>query len=223
MNPVIGLDVSKGQSEGQVFLNKGQPYGKSFRFLHTLEGFKDLLSIINEVRTKTGASPTVILESTGHYHQAVVQFLESQEILFLVVNPLISYQAKKSSLRKVKTDAVDAYQLCELYYKEEFEAHKRRGVELLNLRHLTRQHESITHMYIQAKLHFQAVLDQVFPDYRGIFGDLYSTVSLSTLREFPTSKAILQTGLTKLTDRIASLCPRRSENWAKEKAQAILT
>jgi transposase len=222
MNPVIGLDVSKGQSEGQVFLNKGQPYGRSFRFLHTLEGLKDLLSIINEVRSSTGSSPVIILESTGHYHQAVVQFLESREILFLVINPLISYQAKKSSLRKVKTDAVDAYQLCELYYKEEFEKHKQRGIGLLNLRHLTRQHESITHMYIQAKLHFQSVLDQVFPDYRGIFGDLYSVVSLSVLREFPTSKTALQAGLTKLTDRIACLCPKRSENWASEKAKAIL-
>jgi transposase len=222
MDPVIGLDVSKGQSEGQVFLNKGQPYGRSFRFLHTLEGLEDLLSMINEVRSKTGSSPVVILESTGHYHQAVVQFLESREILFLVINPLISYQAKKSSLRKVKTDAVDAYQLCELYYKEEFEKHKQRGIGLLNLRHLTRQYESITHMYIQAKLHFQSVLDQVFPDYRGIFGDLYSVVSLSVLREFPTSKTALQAGLTKLTDRIACLCPKRSENWASEKAKAIL-
>jgi transposase len=77
-------------------------------------------------------------------------------------------------------------------------------------------------MYIQAKLHFQAVLDQVFPDYRGVFGDLYSTVSLSVLREFPTSKTILKAGLAKLTDRIACLCPRRSENWASEKAKAIL-
>ncbi|TQK75173.1 hypothetical protein FB479_101785 [Brevibacillus sp. AG162] len=26
MNPVIGLDVSKGQSQGQLFLDKGQPH-----------------------------------------------------------------------------------------------------------------------------------------------------------------------------------------------------
>lgn len=77
-------------------------------------------------------------------------------------------------------------------------------------------------MYIQAKLHFQSVLDQVFPDYRGIFGDLYSVVSLSVLREFPTSQTVLKAGLTKLTDRIACLCPKRSENWASEKAKAIL-
>lgn len=114
MNPVIGLDISKGKSDGQIFLDKGQPYGKIFRFLHNREGLQQLLNIIVDAQNKTEKSPTVILESTGHYHQAVIQFLEEQHILFLVVNPLISHQAKKSTLRKVKTDAVDAYQLCEL-------------------------------------------------------------------------------------------------------------
>jgi hypothetical protein len=56
---------------------------------------------------------------------------------------MLSYQAKKaSSLRKVKTDAVDAYALCELFHKEDFERHKTRGVQLLNLRNFTRQHDT---------------------------------------------------------------------------------
>ncbi|WP_438351776.1 IS110 family transposase [Paenibacillus sp. FA6] len=222
MHPVIGLDISKGQSEGQAFLNKGQPYGKSFSFLHTQEGLEELFNMVKTLQTDTGVSPAVILESTGHYHEAVIQFLKEQEIQFIVVNPLISHQAKKSSLRKVKTDAVDAYQLCELYYKEEFEVHKQRDIQLLDLRHLTRQFESITDMYVQAKLQFQAVLDQVFPEYRGIFGDLYSRISLLLLKEFPTSEIIIKSGEAKLTDRIACLCPSRSDRWAEEKASLIM-
>ena len=42
---------------------------------------------------------------------------------------------------------------------------------------------------MQTKLQFQAILDQVFPEYRGVFGDLYSEVSLLTIQEFPTSEA----------------------------------
>ena len=222
MNPVIGLDISKGQSEGQAFLNKGQPYGKSFSFLHTQEGLEELFNMVKTLQTNTGVSPAVILESTGHYHEAVIQFLKEQEIQFIVVNPLISHQAKKSSLRKVKTDAVDAYYLCELYYKEAFEVHKQRDIQLLDLRHLTRQFESITDMYVQAKLQFQAVLDQVFPEYRGIFGDLYSRISLLLLKEFPTSEIIIKSGEAKLSDRIACLCPSRSDRWAEDKAMLIM-
>ncbi|MEC0274432.1 transposase [Peribacillus castrilensis] len=66
-----------------------------------------------------GQMPMIILESTGHYHTPVIQFLGEQGVLYILLNPIISYQAKKSSLRKVKTDAIDAYQLCVLYCKGE--------------------------------------------------------------------------------------------------------
>jgi transposase len=65
MNPVIGLDISKGHSDGQVFLDKGQPYGKTIRFLYNREGLQQLLTVIADVQSKTGKSPAVILESTG--------------------------------------------------------------------------------------------------------------------------------------------------------------
>jgi transposase len=39
VNPVIGLDIAKGESKGQVFLAKGKPYGKSFDVPHTSERF----------------------------------------------------------------------------------------------------------------------------------------------------------------------------------------
>ena len=67
-----------------------------------------------------------------------------------------------------------------MYYKEDLEPYKKRGIQLLNLRNLTRQHKNITGIYVQTKLQFQAVLDQVFPVYRGVFWDLYSVVSLSS-------------------------------------------
>ncbi len=38
MNPVIGLDVSKGESQVQAFLEKGKPYRKSFSIKHDLKG-----------------------------------------------------------------------------------------------------------------------------------------------------------------------------------------
>ncbi|WP_157801073.1 IS110 family transposase, partial [Bacillus solitudinis] len=143
MNPVIGLDVSKGESQIQAFLDKGKPYRKSFKVSHTLEGLDYLVQFIEEVKAETGKKPPVILEATGHYQSPIVHYLEERGYLLIIINPLISYKAKSSSLRKVKTDAVDAYLLCELFYKEELEPYKKRGVQLLNLRNLTRQHENI--------------------------------------------------------------------------------
>ncbi|WHY58597.1 IS110 family transposase [Peribacillus simplex] len=218
MNPVIGLDVSKGESQVQAFLDKGKPYRKSFKVSHTVEGLGLLEKFLDEVKRETGKKPPLILEATGHYHSSVVQYLEDRGYLLIIINPLISYKAKSSSLRKVKTDAVDAYHLCELFYKEDLEPYKKRGVQLLNLRNLTRQHENITGVLIQTKLQFQAILDQVFPEYRGVFGDLYSVVSLLTLSEFPSSEDILEASLETIADKIAQLCKSRSYRWANEKS-----
>lgn len=218
MNPVVGLDISKGESQVQAFLDKNKPYRKSFKVDHTLEGLSSLVSFLEDIKQESGKKPSVILEATGHYQAPVVQHLEERGYLLIIINPLISYKARGSSLRKVKTDAIDAYLLCELFYKEELEPYKKRGVQLLNLRNLTRQHENITGVMIQTKLQFQAVLEQVFPEYKGVFGDLYSVVSLLTLSEFPSSEDILKANEEIITNKIFDLCKSRSIKWANEKA-----
>ncbi|MDQ0914861.1 hypothetical protein QFZ78_001121 [Paenibacillus sp. V4I5] len=74
----------------------------------------------------------------------------------------------------------------------------------MNLRYLTRQHESLTGMYVQAKLQFQAILDQVFPEYHGVFSDLYSKVSLRFLALHPTSKEVLELDEREIAATIGS-------------------
>lgn len=222
MDPVVGLDVAKGESQVQAFLEKKKPYKGSFKVAHTLEGLESLHQYLREIEDLTGIRPPVVLESTGHYHTPVVQYFEEKGYLLIIINPLISYRAKNSSLRKVKTDVLDAYHLCELYYKEDLEPHKKRGIQLLNLRNLTRQHANITGIYVQTKLQFQAVLDQVFPEYRGVFGDLYSGVSLLTLLEYPTSEDVLAADEAVLTNKIDELCKSRSKNWANTQAKKLI-
>ncbi len=49
MNPVVGLDVSKGESQVQAFFDKGKPYRKSFSIKHTLDGLDSLLEFLREI------------------------------------------------------------------------------------------------------------------------------------------------------------------------------
>ncbi|WP_373894640.1 IS110 family transposase [Virgibacillus natechei] len=221
MDPVIGLDVAKGESQIQAFLDKGKPYRKSISIQHNVKELNKFLEFLYEVESLTGIKPSVILESTGHYHTPIIQFLEEHQYVYIIVNPLIAHRAKSSSLRKVKTDALDAYNLCELYYKEELEPSKKRGIQLLNLHNLTRQHETISSVAAQTKLQLQSKLDQVFPEYRGVFGNLHSKVSLQVLIAFPTSESVLTVTESVLADKIASLCKSRSDKWAEEKAQKL--
>lgn len=77
-------------------------------------------------------------------------------------------------------------------------------------------------MYVEAKLQFHTILDQVFPEYRKVFGDLYSRVSLLILKEYPTSEAVLTAGESKLAESVIECCPSRSGQWAWEKAKKIM-
>lgn len=223
MNPVIGLDVSKGESHAQAFADRGMPYGKTFLFKHNVEGLASFLRFAQDLESFTGKRPAVVLEATGHYHSPVVQFMDENQYLYIVINPLLSHQAKKANLRKVKTDAADAYQLGEMFYKEDLEPYKKRGQYLMNLRYLTRQHESLTDMYVQVKLQFQAVMDQVFPEYHGVFGDLYSKVSLRFLALYPTSQAVLAMSEKVVTANIQSLAGHvNPTRWSQESAQKLM-
>ncbi|MET3317483.1 UNVERIFIED_ORG: hypothetical protein ABIC97_000568 [Peribacillus simplex] len=166
MNPIVGLDVAKGESQVQAFLDQSKPYGKSFSMKHIKEELDHFLGFFS--RDRRGDRENAY----DHFRSYMAlpfsrysKYLEEQGILYILLNPIISYQAKKSSLRKVKTDAIDAYQLCVLYYKEDFEPHKIRGIQLLDLRNLSRQQEILTNMYVEAKPQFHTILDQVFPEY----------------------------------------------------------
>jgi transposase len=89
----------------------------------------------------------------------------------------------------------------------------------LNLRNLTRQHENITGIYVQTKLQFKSVLDQIILEYKGVFGDLHSVVSVLVLKEFPASEDIVAVSEDMLADKIKEFCKSRSKRWAEEKAR----
>ncbi|WP_338789482.1 IS110 family transposase [Metabacillus sp. FJAT-53654] len=118
------------------------------------------LEFLKEVESSAGGyQPSVVLESTGHDHIPVIQFLEEQNYVYIVVNPLISHRAKSSSLRKVKTDAVLMLITFVSCSKEELEPYKKRGIQLLNLRNLTRQQESIAEISAKTKLQLHSLVD----------------------------------------------------------------
>src|SRR5699024_683119 len=163
------------------FLQRKKIYKQRFKFTHDLPRLHTYHRINQELEKESGQPPAIIIESTGHYHKQLLQFLEDQDIAYYLVNPVISFEARKTSLRQVKTDKADAYHLGELYYKEDLEIYRRKTDKALNLRLLTRQHSTLTDSYVQIKLQFQVALDQIFPEYHHAFSDLYGKLSLNTL------------------------------------------
>ncbi|MFJ5562442.1 IS110 family transposase [Lysinibacillus xylanilyticus] len=92
MNPVIGLDVAKGESQVQAYLERKKPYKKSFKVKHDLDGLASLLDFIKELEDISGELPPLVMESTGHYHTPIVQYFEDKGYLIIIVNPITVYK-----------------------------------------------------------------------------------------------------------------------------------
>ena len=80
-------------------------------------------------------------------------------------------------------------------------------------------------MCVQTKLQFQAVLEQFSPAYKGVFGAMYSNISLQFLNEFPASNSVLQTDEDTLKTKMKELLSSkrgRSEEWIQLRVQRLL-
>ncbi|AHV97654.1 IS110 family transposase [Paenibacillus sabinae] len=216
MEPVIGLDVSKGSSVFQAFTGRNEAWGETEVMVHEAKGFGRLKACVEQLQEQTSQEPVVILEATGHYHRGLVNFLVQQGIRHCIVNPLQSKRARGTKLRKVKTDAADAWHLAEMYYRGEILPHRTPEDVYTELQHVTRQHEFVTGLYVQAKLNTRALLDQVFPAFEGIFYNLYSETALR----------VLECCLRGQEDRVYETMEKTAGQshakwWVEEKAQRV--
>ncbi|ERN51125.1 IS110 family transposase, partial [Alkalihalophilus marmarensis] len=192
----------KKKNQIQTFINKKKPYHKNFKISHINKKLKSLIQFIKNLTTKTKKKPPIILKTTKHYQTPIIHYLKKQNYLLIIINPLISYKTKNSNLQKIKTNTTNTYLLYKLYYKKKLKPYKKHNIQLLNLHNLTKQHKNITNTLIQTKLQFQTILNQIFPKFKKIFKNLYSIISLLTLKKFPSSKNILNTHNKILTKKI---------------------
>src|SRR5699024_11854642 len=104
MDPVSGLDVAKGESQVQAFLQRKKIYKQSFKFTHDLPGLHTFHHFYQELEKASGQPPAVIFESTGHYHKPVLRSEEHtselQSRFDLVCRLLLEKKNHKHQLQK---------------------------------------------------------------------------------------------------------------------------
>lgn len=177
---------------------------------------RKLGELLGVLKHASGIEPVVVLEATGHYHRSLVEYLKRSGWTHYIVNPLQAKRSKGTQLRKVKTDVADAWHLAEMYYRGDVKAHRDWGESYVELQHLTRQHEFVTAMYVQAKLNSRALLEQAFPEFIGLFHNLYATTSLKVLEQCLRNK-------TEDVEDLMRECVGKShsKSWIAEKTERL--
>lgn len=104
----VGIDVSKDKHDCFILSSEGEVLADVFTIRNNMDDFNCLLQRIQDC-TSLQDKIKVGLEATGHYSYNILGFLLDNGLATYVLNPLRSNLYRKSlSLRKTKTDCVDA-------------------------------------------------------------------------------------------------------------------
>ena len=167
--PCVAVDVSKSKSHYQGWINVDKKCGNAKCIEHNKIGFQEISNKLKELEGITNEKPVVVFESTGVYHRSLKQYLDDNEIDYIIISPLASAKVRKSNIRSIKNDKRDCKTIARAYFEKEFSIHKKSDEIYDNLREMNRYYHYLTEQLKKSKVQFKLLLDIVFPKF-----DLYS-------------------------------------------------
>lgn len=201
---IIGVDIGKSFHQATIIDNTGQIIGGSIRFANTTAGAQLLLSRISSVNI--GQLPLVFgLEATGHYWLALFSFLSDLSYPIVVINPYQSDAWRKVYLSSTKTDQEDSYLIAEILRFGNYQQTKLASEDMIALRNLSRFRTVLNQQLTDTKRRIITILDQVFPEFEGMFSDVFGKTARALLKEYSTPEAIDSLSTRKLTSIVTKL------------------
>lgn len=209
---VVAVDIAKRRHwSGIVDGPTEMPAGSPFKFQNTRDGFCRLLGQIARAQEKTGATRVVVgLEPTGHYWRPLAQFLEEAGLTVVLVNP---YHVKTSKEHDdnspTKSDQKDVWVIARLVLEGKFfPLHLPAGI-YAELRGLTQTRDQQRRKLNVALNQLQAVLDEYFPEYSGVFRDPLGQASQYVLQHRPFPQDVLSVPVEELAAELLAASNRR--------------
>uniref|UniRef100_UPI0013003F3A IS110 family transposase n=1 Tax=Vallitalea okinawensis TaxID=2078660 RepID=UPI0013003F3A len=214
-NPTLCIDVAKNKSVARAFLPGNQSFSKPFTFKHTLTDINQTSTILEQLKTKTGTIPDIVLEATGSYSKPLVRYFHSSGYQVVQLNPLQTGIQKRRSLRKIKTDPIDTSRIASVYYLEDCSFYEPSNDKFDALRKLSRHYYSLNESYTEVLQKYLSVLDLIFPNLRSVFYSLHSKTVLTLLDTFPSITEIIRAPKQAVIDILR--LSTRSMQWCEDK------
>ena len=195
----VGIDVAKDKHDCYIVSSEGKaPFG-NFTITNNIDGFELLFSRIKSLahdltKVKVG------LEATGHYSYNIIGFLLDKGLHTLVINPLHTNLFRKAqSLRKTKTDKVDARTIANMLMSEvNLESYSTTLYHNEELRSLTRYRFDLVSKRAKFKQSLSRLVVILFPELEKLFSTLHSDAVYALLLEAPDVKQIASMHITRL-------------------------
>ena len=198
----VGIDVAKDKHDCFIISSEGEILADVFTISNSKEGFEHLLQTINTCTGIGGSKIKVGLEATGHYSYNLLGFLLDNDLPTYVINPLHTNLYRKSqSLRKTKTDRVDARTIASMLMSDvSLKPYTNIAYHNSELKSLTRYRFDKVKERATLKTSVARLVNILFPELEKLLPTLHTATSYALLSEFPSAKHIAEVHLTHLTN-----------------------
>ena len=200
----VGIDVAKDKHDCFITNSDGEVLFNAFTISNNREGFETLFQRIKSVSNDL-VKVKVGLEATGHYSYNLLGFLLDKGLTTFVINPLHTNLYRKSlSLRKTKTDKVDAHTIASMIMSDvNLKSYSNASYHNEELKSLTRYRFDKVKERAQLRQSVSRLVTILFPELEKIVPSLHMVSVYALLSEFPSASAIASAHLTRLTNLLS--------------------
>lgn len=200
----VGIDVAKDKHDCFITDSDGKVLFKSFTIPNNREGFETLFQRIESV-SEDLSEVKVGLEATGHYSYNLLGFLSSKGLPTYVINPLHTNLYRKSlSLRKTKTDKVDAHTIASMIMSDvNLKSYSDTSYHNEELKSLTRYRFDKVRERAKLKVSVSRLVNILFPELEKLVPALHMASVYALLSEFPSAHEVSSAHLTRLSNLLS--------------------
>jgi len=179
---LIGLDISKYKHDCFIATEAGEPV-KAFSFDNDRLGFDSFLETLKSL--DSSQKIRIGLESTGHYGSNLKQFICASGYTYLEFNPYLTHQFSKAlTLRKTKTDKVDAKTISSMLGSVDYKTLHTRFYHINELKQLVRYRHSQMVNRSKTLIELTNILDRTFPEFKPFFNERLAGSALFILKKY---------------------------------------
>ena len=184
----IGIDISKYKHDCFICSNTGEVIIENLSFENNKKGFQKFADLL---KPYDNSNVHIGMEATGHYGLNLKLFLEKNNYSFMEFNPLLVKEfAKSLTLRKTKTDKVDATIICQKLMSVPYKPNSKLFYHKYSIKSLTRLRETLIKQRSKYLVQVTNILDILFPEFKPFFSNRFSNTSLFILNKYKNTEKI---------------------------------
>jgi transposase len=200
----VGIDVASTKHDVFIMSHHGEILSQGVSFGNTLSEYRKLqYTILRIMESSQDSKVRIGLESTGLYHLNIMNYLTAQGFPVQEINPLLTSMTSKSkSLRKTKTDQIDAKAICMFLFQNQLDF-KPYTPKLYNneaLKSLSRYRFSLVKEMSQMKVKLYTLVARSFPEFLNFFSSLHIKTSYAILHKYAIPSVIASTRIDGLSN-----------------------